>query len=123
MATLFIVGELLVSNYRKDDMSKIQEKIGVFAAKVIQDSMSSGLSWDESIAAFGLAAKALADSAEREGDWSDCCDHAMKRFNEGFSQPARLIFAGSDPAVFRRYYKEDAQAIFANANIKLFIKH
>lgn len=38
------------------------------------------------------------------------------------SQPARLIFAGSDPAAFKVYDKEDAQAIFANANIKLFIK-
>lgn len=104
-------------------MSKIQEKIGAFAAKAIQDSMSSGLSWDESIAAFGLAAKALADSAKQNGDGSDCCVHALKRFNEGFSQPVRLIFAGSDPAAFKMYDKDDAQAIFANANIKLFIKH
>lgn len=104
-------------------MSKIQEKIGAFAAKAIQDSMSSGLSWDESIAAFGLAAKALADSAAQNGDGSDCCNHAMKRFNEGFSQPAGLIFAGNDPAAFKVYSKEDVQAIFTNANAKLFIKH
>lgn len=65
----------------------------------------------------------LADSAKQNGDGSDCCVHGMKRFNEGFSQPVRLIFAGNDPAAFKMYDKDDAQAIFANANIKLFIKH
>lgn len=42
--------------------------------------------------------------------------------HNGDSQPARLIFAGSDPAAFKVYNKEDAPEIFANANIKWFIK-
>lgn len=103
-------------------MSKIQQ-IGAFAALAIQESLNSGLTWDESVAAFGMAAKAMADAANLNGDGDDCCDHAVKRFNEGFSQPVRMIFAGSDPAAFKAYSAEDAEAIFANTNIKLFLKH
>lgn len=78
-------------------MNKTQE-IGALAAKLMQSGMESGLTWDETVAAFGVAAKALAGSAHRDGDGAleDCQDHARKRFEQGFAQEVQVVFAMSD---------------------------
>ncbi len=75
-------------------MSKNQQ-IGQLAATIIQSGMASGLTWDESIAAFGIAAKVLADAAAKDGDGAsaDCHAHAQKRFAEGFAQNVSVSFA------------------------------
>lgn len=74
-------------------MSKLHDNIGALAAKAMQAALTSGLTWDESVAAFGLASKALADGAAKEGDGTvgDCHSHAKKRFNEAFLQDVRLF--------------------------------
>lgn len=67
--------------------SKLQQ-IGMLVSTAIQESMKSGLTWDGSVAAFGMAPKALADRASIEGDGTpeDCQSRARKRFEEGFAQ-------------------------------------
>lgn len=71
------------------------KQIGQLAATVIQSGMASGLTWDETIAAFGVAAKVLADAAAKDGDGSlaDCHAHARGRFAEGFAQDVVVSFA------------------------------
>lgn len=80
-------------------MSKKQQ-VGQLAATVIQASMASGLTWDETIAAFGVAAKVLADAAAKDGDGeaADCHAHAQKRFAEGFAQNVSVSFAEAGSA-------------------------
>ena len=66
--------------------------IGKLAGLVIQNAMESGLSWDESIASLGVAAKALASKAHIEGCGSveDCHELASMRFNQGFDQQVEI---------------------------------
>lgn len=77
-----------------------KQQIGVLAAHLVLSGMASGLTWDETIAAFGVATKMLADGAAKDGDGSkaDCHAHAQKRFAEGFAQNVDVIFAGAAPA-------------------------
>jgi len=39
---------------------ELRAKIGTVAGKLVQEAMATGLTWDEIVAAFGLAAKATA---------------------------------------------------------------
>lgn len=108
-------------------MSKLHQDMGALASKVIQAAMASGLSWDESVAALGLATKALADGAAKDGDGTvaDCHAHAQKRFTEAFAQEVQLVFAGSDLSQFKKAYEDDpaaAEAILANTNIRIITK-
>lgn len=45
------------------------------------------LSWDEAVGAAGIASAMLADiaSANGDGEFSNCIEHARKRFNEGLA--------------------------------------
>jgi phage-related baseplate assembly protein len=63
------------------------------AADAVKLAMASGLSWDESVAALGVAAKALAVKAATEGDGSqlECIAHANKRFIEGMQQDVEVL--------------------------------
>lgn len=104
-------------------MNKLQQ-IGTLASKSLQEAMKSGLTWDEAVAAFGIAAKALADQAAKEGDGKpeDCHAHAKKRFEEGFVQPTHLVFARSDLSAFASYSQEDAAAILENCNVHIITR-
>lgn len=109
-------------------MNKLHQAMGSLASKVIQAAMASGLSWDESVAALGLASKALADGAAKDGDGTitDCHAHAQKRFAEGFAQPVQWVFAGSDLSQLKKAYEanpELADAILANTNHCIVLKH
>jgi len=68
-----------------------QIEIGEFAARLVLESVQSGLSWDEVVAGFGVASKALADLAAQNGDGGDCHTHARKRFDQGFDQTTIVI--------------------------------
>lgn len=68
-----------------------QIEIGEFAARLVLESVQSGLSWDEVVAGFGVASKALADLASQNGDGGDCHTHARKRFDQGFDQTTIVI--------------------------------
>lgn len=108
-------------------MNELHQNMGALASKVIQAARASGLSWDESVAALGLASKALADGAAKDGDGTitDCHAHAKKRFTEAFAQQVQLIFAGSAPSLIKKAYEdnpESAEAILANAHFRIFIK-
>jgi hypothetical protein len=103
-------------------MSDKRHQIGALAAQIIQASMVSGLLWDESVAAFGIAAKVMAEEAAKNGDGEDCLAHARKRFDEGCAQPVQVVFGASDPAAFKRLPQEAADAVLANASIKVFMK-
>ncbi|OJW46189.1 MAG: hypothetical protein BGO63_03725 [Candidatus Accumulibacter sp. 66-26] len=108
-------------------MNKLHQDIGALASKVLQSAMASGLSWDESVAAFGLAAKALADGAAKEGDGSsaDCQAHAQKRFTEGFAQTVQLVFVSADLSQLKQAYSDDpaaARTILKNANTHVLFK-
>ena len=64
-------------------MSNVKAKIGLFVDRLVREAMvESGLTWDEAVAAFGLAAKGTAIAATKSGDGSteDCVAHARKRF-------------------------------------------
>jgi len=104
-------------------MSKLQQ-IGTLASKVLQAAMNSGLTWDESVSALGMAAKALADQAAQEGDGTseDCRAHAKKRLEEGFAQPVRLVFARSDLGALKNLSEKDAKTLLENCNTKVFLK-
>lgn len=107
-------------------MSGIKEKMSFFVGKLVQDAMASGLTWDEAVAAFGVAAKVTAHAASNEGDGSaeECLAHARKRFEEGFAQHMQVVFARADMSQLREHLNDaDANALLENCNIRLFMRH
>lgn len=73
-------------------MSKLKQQIGDLATQAVKLAMGSGLTWDESVAAFGIASKALAvkASSEGDGDKDSCTAHAVKRFYQGIAQDVEV---------------------------------
>lgn len=101
--------------------TELKMKIGELAGKLIREAMESGLTWDESVAAIGLAAKALSTGATKEGDGTpeSCQAHAKKRLDEAFAQDVQMVFAGADISQLQRAYEanpDSATALLANAN-------
>ena len=73
----------------------LMQTVGHAAGELAMACKQTGLSWDESIAMLGLAAKVLSTEAKlREPDF-DCHDLGKRRLNEGFSQSIDLKFATS----------------------------
>ncbi|CAB3754897.1 hypothetical protein [Paraburkholderia humisilvae] len=107
-------------------MSDAKAKIGLFVDQLVQQAMNSGLTWDEAVAGFGLAAKATAVAAAQAGDGSaeNCEAHARKRFEEGFAQNVSVIMARSDLTQLREAYADvDASAMLENCNVKIALRH
>ncbi|MCA7889089.1 hypothetical protein LGM58_38570 [Burkholderia contaminans] len=107
-------------------MSDVKQRMGLFVNQLVQQAGSSGLSWDEAVAAFGLAAKATAVAAASAGDGSveSCEAHARKRFEEAFARPISVITARSDMTQLRQAYVDiDAHAVFENCNVKIALRH
>lgn len=107
-------------------MSETTAKIGVFAAKLAQDAMASGLTWDEAVAAFGLAAKAMAIVAVQAGDGGseNREAYARRRFEEAFAQNVSVIVARSDLTQLRAANADaEARALVANCSIKIALPH
>jgi len=105
-------------------MTALQQKMGLLANKLVQVIMESGLSWDESVAALGLAAKALAATASVNGDGctADCVAHARRRFDEAFAQDIKVIMACSDISQLRAAYCNE-EIIHANNIVKIALPH
>lgn len=59
--------------------------------------MTTGLTWDEAVAVFGLAAKATAQAAARMGAGTParCVTLAHVRFEDAFSQDVRVVVSVS----------------------------
>lgn len=73
-----------------DDQIK---KMGALAAKVSKAVIDSGLTWDEGIAGLGVASKAIALQAAREGAGSneECVARAQKRFQQGMDKAPAVL--------------------------------
>jgi hypothetical protein len=72
---------------------ELATKIGHVAGKLVQQVMESGLTWDEAVAAFGLAAKASAEAAASAGNGEDCVEFARRRLEEAFAQDVRVVIS------------------------------
>lgn len=71
----------------------LKTRIETLAADAIKLAMASGLTWDEAVAAFGVASKALATKASTQGDGNKegCELHALKRFQQGLAQDVEIL--------------------------------
>lgn len=103
------------------------QQIGNLVRDFVKAAMNSGFTWDESIAAMGVASKFLAEGAVQNGGGTlnDCVEHAAKRFREGLSQQVTVTFAMSDPEPLRKAYEatpEAADAVIGNTNIRILFK-
>ncbi|MBB2984258.1 hypothetical protein FHX57_007388 [Paraburkholderia tropica] len=82
--------------------NETRAKIGSVAGQLVQQAMELGLTWDEAVAAFGLAAKAAAQAAESSGGKAneDCVAIARQRLDDAFALDVRVIvtIAESEPA-------------------------
>lgn len=87
------------SETKMDDESRAR-KIGAVAGTLVQQVMELGLTWDEAVAAFRLAAKAAAQAAVSAGEHTneDCVAIAREGLNEAFVQEVRVVVAISSPA-------------------------
>lgn len=99
--------------------------LGVLVSKVVNETMDSGLTWDESVAALGISSKALADSAWRKGDGTqeDCRCHAFNRLTQGFGQDVVLNGSFIDPAIYKDAPTSTVELMLSSRNIKFAIKH
>jgi hypothetical protein len=71
------------------------ERLGALAAHVVEHALASGLSWDEAVLAFGIAAKAIAARASDQGSGSmeQCAGLAERRLKAGMDQSADVLRA------------------------------
>lgn len=109
--------------------SDLKQRLGELATQFVRIAMNSGATWDEAVAAMGLASKALSDTAAKNGDGTldDCAAHAHKRFGEGMAQEVTMVFAMSDSDAIRKAgYDSDpdlVDAIRSNTNTNIMFKH
>jgi hypothetical protein len=75
------------------------EKIGSVAGQLVQQIIELGLTWDEAVAAFGLAARATAQAAASAGadPGEDCVSIARQRLIEAFEFNVRVIVTTNPP--------------------------
>ena len=71
------------------------ERLGALTAHVVEQALASGLSWDEAVLAFGIAAKAIAARAADQGSGSieQCAALAERRLKSGMEQSADVLRA------------------------------
>ena len=71
------------------------DRLGALAAHVVEHALASGLSWDEAVLGFGIAAKALAAKASDQGAGSldQCAALAERRLKSGMEQSAGVLRA------------------------------
>jgi len=71
------------------------ERLGALAAHLVEHALASGLSWDEAILGFGIAAKALAAKAADQGvgGMDQCAALAERRLKTGMDQSADVLRA------------------------------
>ncbi len=79
----------------EDTDPRLIHKLGTLAARVVEDSLASGLSWDQAVMALGIAAKAMAAKAAGGGAATpdDYTLHAEKRLKEGMDRSAAVLKA------------------------------
>ena len=74
---------------------RLIDKLGTLAARVVEDSLASGLTWDQAIVALGVAAKAMSAKAASQGGATpdQYALHAEKRLKEGMDRSAAVLKA------------------------------
>ncbi|MEM5406205.1 hypothetical protein [Paraburkholderia unamae] len=82
-------------------MSSLRAKASELVERFVGEAIASGLTWDEAVVVFGLAAKASAISAAEagDGDLAECVAHAHARFQEAFAQEIHVVVADSAMAL------------------------
>jgi hypothetical protein len=77
------------------------EKIGSVAGRLVQQIIELGLTWEEAVAAFGLAARATAQAAASAGAGAqpgeDCVAIARQQLIEAFEFNVRVIVTTEHP--------------------------
>ncbi|WP_321924252.1 hypothetical protein [Paraburkholderia guartelaensis] len=86
------------------------------AGRLIQEVMTTGLTWDEAVAVFGLAAKATAQTAVRlgAGTRADCLTVARIRFEDAFAQDVRVVVTESGAQERHLDHTDDRRLATAN---------
>lgn len=71
------------------------DKVGTLTAHLVEHALASGLTWDEAIFAFGIAAKAIAARASDQGAGTaeQCTALAERRLKTGMDQSADMLRA------------------------------
>ncbi|WP_199031306.1 hypothetical protein [Ralstonia sp. ASV6] len=104
----------------------MKENISTLVTQILQQTMGSGLTWDEAVTAFGLAAKAAtAAAAEANHGSAEACEAlARARFEEAFAQKVNVVMARSDLTRLKEACSDvDVTALLANFNVKVAIRH
>lgn len=104
-------------------MSTLRAKAGELVERFVEEAISSGLTWEEAVVVFGLAAKASAQAAAAAGDGTaaECVTLARKRFEEAFSQQVHVIVA--DNSMVSLDVAGDDNALLATAQRRQAHKH
>jgi hypothetical protein len=78
-----------------DTDPRLIEKLGTLSARVVEDALASGLSWDQAIVALGIAAKAMSAKAASQGGATpaEYALHAEKRLKEGMDRSVAVLKA------------------------------
>ena len=73
--------------------NRLVDKLGVLAAKAVEDALASGLTWDQAVMAFGVASKAIAVKAasQANGAPAEFAAHAEKRLKYGMDHSAEVL--------------------------------
>lgn len=71
------------------------DKVGALSAHVVEQALASGLTWDEAIVAFGVAARAIAARAADQGvgTMDQCAALAERRLKSGLEQGSEVLRA------------------------------
>lgn len=82
---------------------RLIDKLGTLAARVVEDALASGLTWDQAVVALGVAAKAMSARAASQGgaiaganagaNAADYALHAEQRLKEGMDRSAAVLKA------------------------------
>ncbi|WP_322095518.1 hypothetical protein [Paraburkholderia bannensis] len=77
---------------------EIRDRIGPVAGQLVRQMLELGLSWEEAVCAFGLAARASAQLAASAGglDADGCMAMARERFDDAFAQDVRVVVTTVD---------------------------
>jgi len=74
---------------------RLIDKLGTLAARVVEDALASGLTWDQAVVALGIAAKAMSARAASQAGAApeQYALHAEKRLKEGMDRSAAVLKA------------------------------
>jgi len=72
---------------------QLVDRLGVLAAKAVEDALASGLTWDQAIMAFGVASKAIAAKAASQGNGAPAQYAALaeKRLKYGMDHSSEVL--------------------------------